>query len=72
MAQGKVLASTADGPTDIADIRGRGIQFKRPQRQPLSQVTGLQLGGLTGDLSGAVGDTLSQVTGLHFGAVTVK
>ena len=33
MAQGKVLASTADGPTEIADIRGRGIQFKRPDRQ---------------------------------------
>ena len=31
MAQ--LLASNADGPTEIADIRRRGIQFKRPERQ---------------------------------------
>ena len=33
MAQGKVPTPTADGPSEIADVRGRGSQFKRPERQ---------------------------------------
>ena len=33
MAQGKVPTSTADGPSEIADVRRRGSQFKRPERQ---------------------------------------